>query len=241
MIRKFIVKENDIVNINDKFIKISGEEVRHIQVLRFDVGDEIIINKNQYKISEMRKNEIVLEFEKEAEERGVPSVNVTVYISLLKNNNLDLAIKKCVEIGAKKIVPFTSKNTIVKLTDKDKPKRVEKFKKIVEEACKQCGRTDDIEVDMIQDLKVIDFKESKVLFAYEASKDSLRNEINDIKEKSIKDIGIIIGPEGGFDSKEVEYLKQKDNIVEVSLGTRILRAETAALNLLSIVMYETEL
>ena len=241
MIRKFIVKENDIVNINDKFIKISGEEVRHIQVLRFDVGDEIIINKNQYVISEMRKNEIVLEFEKEAEERGVPSVNVTVYISLLKNNNLDLAIKKCVEIGAKKIVPFSSKNTIVKLTDKDKPKRVEKFKKIVEEACKQCGRTDDIEVDMIQDLKAINFEEPKVLFAYEASKDSLRNEINDIKEKSIKDIGIIIGPEGGFDSKEVEYLKQKDNIVEVSLGSRILRAETAALNLLSIVLYEMEL
>jgi 16S rRNA (uracil1498-N3)-methyltransferase len=150
-------------------------------------------------------------------------------------------ITRAKEIGAKKIVPFSSKNTIVKLTDKDKPKRVEKFKKIVEEACKQCGRTDDIEVDMIQDLKTIDFKESKVLFAYEASKDSLRNEINDIKEKSIKDIGIIIGPEGGFDSKEVEYLKQKDNIVEVSLGTRILRAETAALNLLSIVMYETEL
>ena len=86
MIRKFIVKDDDIVVINDKFIKISGEEVRHIQVLRFDVDDEIIINKNQYKISEMRKNEIVLEFEKEAEERGVPSVNVTVYISLLNSS-----------------------------------------------------------------------------------------------------------------------------------------------------------
>ncbi len=80
----------------------------------------------------------------------------------------------------------------------------------------------------------------KVLFAYEASNDSLRNELKEAKERKVENIGLIIGAEGGFTPKEAEELKEIQNVSCVSLGTRILRAETAAINLLSIVMYEME-
>ena len=243
MARRFIVKEENIENNKDNQIIISGEEVKHIQVLRKNVGDEIIINSGIYKIIQMKRESILLEYIEDAPEVGIPISNITLYIALLKTDKLDFVVQKAVEIGVKKIVPFSSANVVVKLDDKAKSKRVEKLQKVADEACKQCGRTDMVAVE-----KIITFKEMKaklenekaVLFAYEASKDSLRKELNLIKENNVEDISIIIGAEGGFTQTEAEELKQNPAVKCVSLGTRILRAETAALNLLSILIYEME-
>lgn len=243
MARRFIVKEENIENNKDNQIIISGEEVKHIQVLRKNVGDEIIINSGIYKIIQMKRESILLEYIEDAPEVGIPISNITLYIALLKTDKLDFVVQKAVEIGVKKIVPFSSANVVVKLDDKAKSKRVEKLQKVADEACKQCGRTDTVVVE-----EIITFKEMKkklenekaVLFAYEASKDSLRKELNLIKENNVEDISIIIGAEGGFTQTEAEELKQNPAVKCVSLGTRILRAETAALNLLSILIYEME-
>ena len=243
MARRFIVKEENIENNKDNQIIISGEEVKHIQVLRKNVGDEIIINSGIYKIIQMKRESILLEYIEDAPEVGIPIPNITLYIALLKTDKLDFVVQKAVEIGVKKIVPFSSANVVVKLDDKAKSKRVEKLQKVADEACKQCGRTDTVVVE-----EIITFKEMKkklenekaVLFAYEASKDSLRKELNLIKENNVEDISIIIGAEGGFTQTEAEELKQNPAVKCVSLGTRILRAETAALNLLSILIYEME-
>ena len=243
MARRFIVKEENIENNKDNQIIISGEEVKHIQVLRKNVGDEIIINSGIYKIIQMKRESILLEYIEDAPEVGIPTSNITLYIALLKTDKLDFVVQKAVEIGVKKIVSFSSANVVVKLDDKAKSKRVEKLQKVADEACKQCGRTDTVVVE-----EIITFKEMKkklenekaVLFAYEASKDSLRKELNLIKEKNVEDISIIIGAEGGFTPTEAEELKQNPAVKCVSLGTRILRAETAALNLLSILIYEME-
>ena len=243
MARRFIVKEENIKKNKDNQIIISGEEVKHIQVLRKNIGDEIIINSGIYKIIQMKRDSILLEYIDDAPEVGIPISNITLYIALLKTDKLDFVVQKAVEIGVKKIVPFSSANVVVKLDDKAKSKRVEKLQKVADEACKQCGRTDMVAVE-----KIITFKEMKaklenekaVLFAYEASKDSLRKELNLIKENNVEDISIIIGAEGGFTQTEAEELKQNPAVKCVSLGTRILRAETAALNLLSILIYEME-
>ena len=201
MARRFIVKEENIENNKDNQIIISGEEVKHIQVLRKNVGDEIIINSGIYKIIQMKRESILLEYIEDAPEVGIPISNITLYIALLKTDKLDFVVQKAVEIGVKKIVPFSSANVVVKLDDKAKSKRVEKLQKVADEACKQCGRTDTVVVE-----EIITFKEMKkklenekaVLFAYEASKDSLRKELNLIKENNVEDISIIIGAEGGF-------------------------------------------
>ena len=243
MARRFIVKEENIKKNKDNQIIISGEEVKHIQVLRKNIGDEIIINSGIYKIIQMKRDSILLEYIDDAPEVGIPISNITLYIALLKTDKLDFVVQKAVEIGVKKIVPFSSANVVVKLDDKAKSKRVEKLQKVADEACKQCGRTDTVVVE-----EIITFKEMKkklenekaVLFAYEASKDSLRKELNLIKENNVEDISIIIGAEGGFTQTEAEELKQNPAVKCVSLGTRILRAETAALNLLSILIYEME-
>lgn len=243
MARRFIVDENDIEVLDEKNIIIKGNEVKHIQVLRHEINDEIIVNSSIYKIAEIRRDMIILTFIKEAKIIGVPEENITLYMAVLKNDKMDFVVQKAVEIGVKKIVPFFSSNVIVKLDDKNKQKRREKFQKIADEACKQCGRMDSVQVAnfiSFNELKKDILNNEKNLFAYEASNDSLRVEIKNIKEGKNMNIGIVIGAEGGFTPKEAEELSNIENVRCVSLGQRILRAETAALNLLSIVIYEME-
>ncbi len=243
MARRFIVKDENINKLNSNDIEIFGEEVKHIQVLRKDIGDSVTINNRIYEIKEIKRDSIALEYLGEAPIIGVPESNITLYIALLKTDKLDYVVQKAVEIGVKRIVPFSSTNVVVKLEDKSRQKRKEKLQKIADEACKQCGRMDIVKVTDIINFKELTkniSSEEKVLFAYESSKDSLRNEINKIKEQSHNNIGIIIGAEGGFTSKEADELINIENVACVSLGSRILRAETAAINLLSIVIYEME-
>ena len=243
MARRFIVKEENIKSINEDDIVIFGDEVKHIQVLRKNVGDTITVNENMYQIEEMKRDNIKLKFVDKAPEIGVPITDITLYIALLKTDKLDLVVQKAVEIGVKKVVLFTSSNVVVKLDEKNKIKRVEKLQKIAQEACKQCGRTDSVEVEGVLSFKELqnEIQNKKVtLFAYEASQEALRKELNNIKQNNITEIGVIIGAEGGFTPKEADELKSIENVKCVSLGTRILRAETAAINLVSIVIYEME-
>ena len=242
MARRFIVDKENINELQDKYV-ITGPEVKHIQVLRLNIGDEVVVNSGIYKICQMTRDEVILEYIKEAPIVGVPNMQVTLYIAFLKSEKMDFVIQKAVEIGVKKIVPFFSSNVIVKLDSKDRKKRREKLQKIADEACKQCGRMDTVEVAEFLEfsqLKKDVLENEKVFFAYEASKDSLRREITQAKEAKFKKIGIVIGAEGGFTPSESQELTSIENVSCVSLGTRILRAETAALNLLSIVIYEME-
>ena len=242
MARRFIVRDDDITRLNDKNIKIKGTEVKHIQVLRHNINDEIIVNENIYKIIDMTRDTIDLEYIKEALVIGVPKTNIRLYIAFLKSDKMDYLVQKAVEIGVKRIVPFFSKNVVVKLEEKSKVKRREKLQKIADEACKQCGRMDTVNIEEFLNFNELkdSLKEDKIFFAYEASKDSLRREINDMKQRNINNIGIIIGAEGGFLESEAEELNKLNNVCCVSLGERILRAETAAINLLSILIYEME-
>lgn len=243
MARRFIVNESDISYINENVFEIVGSEVKHIQVLRHNVGENITVNNHIYKIIKMKKDGIILERVMDAPVFGVPNIDITLYIAMLKGEKMDFVIQKAVELGCSKVVPFLSLNTVVKLDEKQKIKKQEKFQKIADEACKQCGRTDAVEVFNIVNFKdiveMIKNENSICLFAYENENSSLNQVIQNAKE-NIKDkkISCIIGAEGGFDKKEASILNSIECVESVSLGNRILRAETAAISLLSVIMYE---
>lgn len=241
MAKRFIVKEENIKRLDEKIFCIYGEEVRHIQVLRFNIGDEIHINEYMCNIIEMKKDNITFEIGSLADKKGEPNVNLKLYMAYLKGEKMEFVIKKAVELGVKQIVPFISKNVVVKLDNKDYLKRKIRFEKLIQEACKQCGRTDSVEIldlmsfnEVISDLKNNDIN----FFAYENSDTNLKNVISNLDVKDIKNISCIIGPEGGFDKIEVENLNVVSNVKNISMGSRILRAETAALTMCSILMYE---
>lgn len=241
MARRFIVEQKDIFIIGEERINIKGSEVKHIQVLRHNIDDEIIVNEYICKIVEMKKDSITLQKVKLAPKVGEPNINLTLYLAMLKGEKMDMAIQKAVELGCKKIVPFFSKNVIVKLDEKARIKRKDKLQIIASEACKQCGRTDSVEVhDFISLDEAINNLENYdvTFFAYENEKESIHKIISEEKQKRIKHIACVIGPEGGFDSKEAEKIVKVPSVKCVSLGSRILRAETAVYNLVSIIMYE---
>lgn len=265
MAKKFIVDKNDIEiysSENDNIIKIKGSEVKHIQVLRHNISDEIIVNNHLFSIVEIKKDSVVLEKIEELPSQGESNVNVVLFTGLLKGEKMDFVVQKATELGVNKIVPFISRNVVVKLDDKGKMKKQEKYNKITIEACKQCGRSGNVEVENIINLKELDKyidKNDITIFAYEKETENLFNVIEKIKNKlndfndlenanssntnnkfGVKNINVVIGAEGGFDKEEIEAIKNNENlnISFVSLGNRILRAETAVINLLSIVMYE---
>lgn len=235
MARRFVTDDCKII---DNIIEIYGEEAKHIEVLRHKVNDIIEVNNRNCKIIGIEKNKVVCEMFGEEIERGIPGVDITLYQALLKSDKMEYVIQKSVELGISKIVPFESKNIVVKLKDNEKNKKIDRWNKISKEATKQCGRTDTVEVTNIMTFNEImsSLEEyTSVILAYENEEQPLKEVLKQIDNKKI---AIIIGAEGGFDKKEVEKVLQNKKAVSVSLGSRILRAETASLNLISILGYE---
>ena len=135
---------------------------------------------------------------------------------------------------------------VVKYEEKDKMKKINRWQKISEDAAKQCDRDFIPKINNITSLKNVCnllHEYDIVILAYEKEqKTTLKEVLRSIKEKYQEEvkIAVIIGPEGGIDTKEVEMINKNNNVRTVTLGKRILRTETVALSVLSNIMYELE-
>ena len=243
----FVCKDQVEKNI----IKIVGQDVNHIKnVLRLDVGDNIIVtikeNMESYNgiIEKINNENVICNITDKINETTETTVNIHIFQGLPKADKLEFIIEKCTEIGVKEITPIIMKRTIVKLNEKDSLKKLMRWQKIAEVAAKQSGRDMILKVNNVTSFKNI-FKNLKeydiVLIAYENEQNnSLKRVLKQIKSKNIK-IAVLIGPEGGIDIEEINYLKANiDNIEIITLGKRILRTETAPIVISSNILYELE-
>ena len=156
---------------------------------------------------------------------------------------MEWIIQKAVELGVYDIVPVEMKRCVVKLKEKDVDKKIQRWQKISEVAAKQCGRNLIPKIHPVMTSKNIGDQIKQydvVLVAYEEEKvATLKQELLKLKQKEKIKIGIVIGPEGGLESKDVEMWREKGAKI-ITLGKRILRTETVALQCLSVIMYELE-
>lgn len=251
---KFFVQEKQV---NKGIITIEGKDVNHIKnVLRKKEKDEIEIcimpeNKEERgkdtisEILEIKEESIKCKI-KEYEEKDVEgNIEVTIFQGLPKSDKMELVIQKSTELGVHQIYPVEMKRCVVKLKGKDEEKKVARWQKISEVAAKQCGRSIIPQIKEITTIESIcrniqDF--NKVIVAYEEEKEKkLKTELKQLKEilkaDEVLKIAIVIGPEGGIDYSEIEQLEKAGASI-VTLGKRILRTETVALNVLSNIMYE---
>ncbi len=244
--QKFFV-ENEKIKENE--IIITGTDVNHIlNVLRLKENDKIQVcdkqNAHNYivKILKYDKEKIITQIVKEEKATIESDIIIDVYQGLPKADKMELIIQKATELGVKYIVPVNTKRTIVKLKDKDKQNKIVRWQKIAEVAAKQSGRDIIPKIENIIDISNLEFEGyDEILVLYEnEEKVSIKHEIKKLKKlnKENLNIGIIIGPEGGLDSEEIEKLKLKSNVSVVTLGKRILRTETVALVVSGILMYE---
>lgn len=246
--RKFFIESNQI---NNNQIEIIGEDVNHIKnVLRLEIGEKIKIcdkkTSTNYisEICEITNKYINCNILEIAENKAEGNVELHIFQGLPKADKMELIIQKGTELGVNEFIPVAFKRSIVKLSGKDEIKKIDRWNKIAEVAAKQSGRDLVPKVTNIKNIKNVcdEIKNYDiVLLAYELEENNyIKNELLQLKNKKEKyKIAVIIGPEGGIAPEEVEVMKSNGAKV-ISLGKRILRTETVALQISSIIMYELE-
>lgn len=245
--QKFFIETNQIEN--DK-ITIIGSDVKHISnVLRMKLGEEIIIGDKEtlkkylVRIEEIKKEEVITKIIKQIDESVESNVKIDLYQGLPKADKMELIIQKTTEIGISNIIPVDMIRCIVKLDEKETKKKTQRWQNVAISAAKQSKRDKIPEIKNKIKLKQIveKIKEYDYFFiAYEEETNHmLKQVLKNVENKENYKIGILVGPEGGIESEEVELLKENGAKV-ISLGKRILRTETAPIVMISNILYELE-
>ncbi|WP_156299107.1 RsmE family RNA methyltransferase [Streptobacillus canis] len=211
----------DIVEISEV------TEINHIKnVFRLKENDEVRVIDFEYEykgiIKEINKKNILISISYKKEDIYSLPFNLDLAIGLLKNEKMKLLIQKLTELGIRNIIPLKTERVVVKINEKK-----EKWDLVVRESMKQCRAIKKTNVEILNEIERIKYENyDKIIYGYESSESSLN--LKDVIKKEDENILLIIGPEGGFALEEVEFLKSR-GAIEISLGKRILRAETAAI------------
>ena len=238
--RFFIVGE---INLRDT-ISLKDEERNHIvKVLRLKVGDEISIfngNGKEYKalIKSIQPREVFCEIVEEIKRDTEAKLKIFLAFSIPKSDKIDFIIQKCTELGVHSLIPFQSEYTVVDYTGKDVDKKLKRLRMIAINACKQSLRNLIPEIIYMNNFQsCVEYLKNKKLkiILYESEKEAkIKDVLNEFHNPN--DVAIIVGTEGGFTETEIEYATES-GFKSVTLGKRILRAETAAITVSSIIMY----
>jgi len=230
--------------IEDGMLKVEGDEVKHIRkVLRLKAGDEVSVfdglgNEFEGDIVEEGLSSVVVRVKSVHSSKSDSPLEVTLAQSLLKGEKMDYLIQKATELGIEKIIPFLSSRSVPLLEKSKRLKRHQRWERIAIEASKQCGRGVVPAIESLQDYSEMLKKASPNVFRlilWEREGTRLKELLEGSSER--KRIFFVIGPEGGFSEGEVNEAKRV-GFIPVTLGRRILRAETASLCFLSILQYE---
>ena len=236
--------------VEDGLIRITGSDVNHIKnVLRIRQGEEMLVSDGTGRdylcqAEEIAGQEVTVRILETEEEGRELLSRIWLFQGLPKSDKMEFIIQKAVELGAAGIVPVSTRNTVVRLDQKKEEAKVKRWQAIAESAAKQSKRSLVPRVSGIMTLKeAFDYVESQgfsvrlIPYEHEAGMDGTKTELDAAGPG--QDIAVFIGPEGGFDEREIELALSK-GVRPISLGRRILRTETAGLALLSVLMMRLE-
>lgn len=232
--------------VNNEIV-IRGSDVNHIRnVLRMKTGEELLLSDGSGTdyhcvIDRFADEEdaVVCRVLDQETSRSEPTVQFFLFQGLPKADKFEHIIQKAVELGVYEIIPVETARSVVKYDEKKRLAKQSRWQKIAEGAAKQSHR------GIIPEVKpVMSFPEAAayagdldvVLIPYENYKDMKATKEQIAKIRPGMRVGIFIGPEGGFEPSEAEF----SGAIPISLGSRILRTETAPLMLLSVLMFALE-
>ena len=241
--RRFFVKE---IEARDGLCTITGAEARHItRALRMGRGDRIVLidgkgARFQAIIESVGRQKVLVTLERPLPQPPTSSAEITLCQAVLKSRAMDYVVEKASELGVYRILPFFSERTVVSLDEHKSANKLRRWRETSYSATKQSDRRAPAEIGPLLSfgelvarckkehaLKVIFWEEEGV----KDLKDLLRASF-----PAKKAIGMV-GPEGGFTQEEVR-IAGGAGFISVSLGQRVLRAETAAIAMAAIVQYE---
>ena len=233
--------------INGNELLLAGELAHHIsRVLRMKEGEEAEFVPGDGRLylgrlAEFTKTEVRVELLSVQEAPADTTVQVSIFQGLPKGDKLEWIIQKCTELGAARIVPVVTKRTVVRLDEAKGAKKVGRWQKIAQEASQQSKRLSVPEIgapltwrQFADSLKPEDV--TLILWEDETT-EGLKAFLQ--KQKTLPAcINLVIGPEGGLEEAEVAELRQR-GAHSITLGSRILRTETAGLAALAMVLYHS--
>lgn len=173
--------------------------------------------------------------------QGEPDAKISLYIGLTQRDKFEWILQKCTEAGVSRIIPFVSERTLIRKPS-DVNSKKERWEKILKEAAEQCGRGRIPELApavLYAEAIEAGSKADAALFCWEEERQQTLRSIFDQKRADLRDISVMIGPEGGFSTEEAESAKRR-GWVPLTLGKRIYRMETAAVAAVILTLYEIE-
>ena len=228
-------------------IHINGTDVNHIKnVLRMKCGEDVWISDGGDKeyhcqIEELGEDEVLLHILYAQEPEYELPNKLYLFQGLPKADKMELIIQKAVELGVYEIIPVAMKNCVVKLDAKKAAAKTARWQGIAESAAKQSKRSLIPKVSEPVSYKeavayAMKLDQKLVPYENECGMAATREAVEAVRPG--ESIGIFIGPEGGFAPEEIEAVKGEMKLI--SLGSRILRTETAGFTTLAILMYHIE-
>ncbi|MBQ8427359.1 MAG: 16S rRNA (uracil(1498)-N(3))-methyltransferase [Clostridia bacterium] len=239
---------SETASFNGGFYRLTGKNFNHVKnVLRLKTGEQILVSfggkSDLCEITEFTQDEVLVKIIQENAIDSCLPIKITLFQGLPKSDKLEIIIQKAVELGADAVVPVEMKNCVVKIEDKKKQSKRERWQNIAESASKQSKRSFVPEiytptsfsecVNMAKnfDLVIVPYENQEGMQSTEKALSLIKKGMN---------VGVFIGPEGGFDKTETDALLNA-NAITVSLGKRILRTETASITALSMLMLYAEM
>ncbi len=243
---RFLVSPKDVQGGR---ITVRGREVHHLKnVLRSRRGDRVVCfdgGGREYEgvIESLASAQAEIKIVKVRKLKGEFPLKITLAQSLIRSNKMDLVVQKCTELGVFRLMPMNTERSLVRLDEAKNRPRQERWQRIAEEAAKQSGRVQVPRIEEVRDFGCVlararDFDLGIIAWEEEDAEGRLRERLTKGRA-SPANVLLLIGPEGGFTAQEVAEAK-KAGLLPVSLGSHILRSETAAIVAVAIVGYELE-
>ncbi len=230
----------------DKLCELGQDNLKYLkQVLRLEQGDPVKVfdscgQEFEAVIKNFSPDSVFLELGKQIETFD-RDVKITLGQALPKAGKMDVIVRGAAELGADVIIPFTAARSVSRITGEKIVSKTARWQKIAREAARCCRSSQITNVLPVASLEAMlnhaDKQTLKMIFWEEEDKTYIKDIFSDQTWEQTKNIFIIIGPEGGFNRDEIHEAKEA-GFIPVSLGKQILKVETVALAIISIIQYE---
>ena len=225
--------------LDGQTVTLTGENAAHARVLRLKAGEEVLLcdGGGREALCRLTDSEMTLEVLSCQESKTEPAVSVSVYMAFPKADKLEHVIQKATELGAAEIVAFPTSRCVSRPDEKSLRKKLERWQKIAASAAEQSGRGRIPQVVVLGSYKEALSRAAQAkcaILLYENERATTLKMA--LEAEPLTTVSILSGPEGGLEEKEVEQAKEA-GLQICTLGSRILRCETAPLCALSAVMY----
>jgi 16S rRNA (uracil1498-N3)-methyltransferase len=240
MARFFLARQQ----IRDNRGFVTGQELEHLRkVLRLEPGDQITVFddtgwEHEAVIRGLSATQGEIDIVRSYQAQRESRLQLTLAVGLIKGEKIDFVVEKATELGVHTIIPFASTYAVPKLDERKIAARTERWRKIALSAAKQSGRTQVpvvLPLMKFTDLLIHAQSQAAKLLCWEKEAEQSLRQAHD-KLRDADSLLVVVGPEGGFSPSEAELARQH-GFERVHLGRRILRAETAAVTVLSLVQF----